>query len=171
MSRFDDMKHQMQQNPQLQAAQQWYSALPQRDQMIVKGVGLFVALALVFVILYAPLMKENSRLQQRVQKATQTYNLIAENAYKFGSVSSSSNSGGRPVLAVATQEARGQGVTLSRYEQDGNGLRIWLDKIPFDDAVAWLETLNHKHGIRVSQITVDQQSGRGWVNVRATLTP
>ena len=168
MSQLDQLKTQLNNQPQVQAVQQWYQALPARDQLIVRAVGLFVALALVFVVIYAPLIKEQRSLQSKLDRAVVSYNKIAENAHKFGGAGGT-NAG--PVLSVVTQQARRSGITLSRYEQDGKGLRIWVDKVAFDEAIAWLEELQAKNGIVVSQINIDRKDNPGWVDLRATLSP
>lgn len=168
MSQFDQLKEQINNQPQVQAAKSWYLALPQRDQLIVKGVGIFVAAALVFLIVYAPMIKQQRQLESKLDRALVTYNKIADNAHKFGGAAGTSSG---PILSVVSQQARRSGVTLSRYEQDGKGLRIWVDKVAFDEAIAWLEELQAKNGIRVTQINIDRKDNPGWVDLRATLTP
>jgi len=167
MSQAQQIIDQLRNHPQVKAAQGWYQALPARDQLVVKGVGIFVAAALVFVLIYAPLINDQRSLENRLERAISSYNRIAENAHKFGGAGTS----GGPILSVVTREARSAGVTLSRYEQDGSGLRIWIDKVAFDEAISWFEQLQATHGIRVSQINIDRKDSPGWVDVRATLTP
>lgn len=168
MSRFEEMSAKLASNQQLQPAIQWYQALTTRDQAIVKGLAGFCVAALVFLLVYAPLIKDQGKLQNRLDRAVATYNKIAENAHKFGGAGGSS---GAPILSLVTQEARNQAITLSRYEQDGKGLRVWVEKVSFDEGITWLENLNAKHGIRVSQINIDRKDNPGWVDIRATLTP
>lgn len=168
MSQIDQLKDQLINHPQVKAAQSWYQSLPGRDQLIVRGVAIFVALALVFLLIYAPLIKDQQRLESKLDRAVASYNRIADNAHKFGGATGTS---GGPILSVVTQQARKSGITLSRYEQDGKGLRVWLEKVAFDEAIEWLENLQSSNGIRVSQINVDRQENPGWVDIRATLTP
>lgn len=167
MSKIQEITQQITAQPQVQAGIQWYQALSARDQLIVRGVGLFVALALVFLIVYAPLIKDQRSLEGRLDRAVASYNKIAQNAHKFGGAGTSSG----PILSVVTQQARRSGITLSRYEQDGKGLRIWVDKVAFDEAIAWLEELQAKNGIAVSQINIERKDNPGWVDLRATLSP
>jgi len=170
MSRIQELQDQVLQNPNVQAAVQWYQSQNARDQLIVKLVACFVALALAFVIVYAPLIRDHRSLQQQLDKSLSTYNMLAENAGKFGSVNSVSSAPKGTLLSKVTQQARLDGIALSRYEQDGNGLRIWLDRVAFDDAMGWLEKLEVSSGIRVSQINVDRAQGSGRVDIRATLS-
>lgn len=167
MSKVQEITQQIATQAQVQAGIQWYQALSARDQLIVRGVGWLVVLALVFLIVYAPLIKDQRSLEGRLDRAVASYNKIAQNAYKFGGAGTSSG----PILSVVTQQARQSGITLSRYEQDGKGLRIWVDKVAFDEAIAWLEQLQADNGIIVSQINIERKDNPGWVDLRATLSP
>lgn len=156
------------QNPVVQQASGWYNGQNQRDQLIVKAVLALLVLALVIVLVYAPLLKGKKNAQAELQRNLTTYNLIASNAGKFGRASASGNQTGS-ILASVTNQAKAQNINLSRYEQDGSNLRVWLDRVVFDDAISWLETLESKHSIVVSQITVDATNSVGRVDIRATL--
>ena len=170
MSRLEEITEQLNSHPQVRNARNWYDALPKRDQAVVKGVtGLLVA-ALIFVLIYAPLIRTNQTLQASLDKHIAVYELIAENAGRFGNVSTTTASSG-PILSRVTQSARQSGIKLDRYEQDGKGVRVWLDRVKFDRFIAWAETLGTGHGIFVSQISIDRDADTGWVGVRATLTP
>ncbi|WP_221798630.1 type II secretion system protein GspM [Oceanobacter mangrovi] len=168
MSQLAELKSRLAAHPQLQAAQGWYRALPARDQLIVKAVAGFVGLCLVYLMVFAPLLQGNASAQKGLQKNLELYNLIASNADKFGGRTVTAASG--PILPMISQSARQDNIKLDRYEQDGKGVRIWLDHIEFDRFIAWVESLQVRHGIRVSQITVDSNDAPGWVDVRATLT-
>lgn len=170
MSRIEELSQQITEHPQWMAAQSWYLALPERDRLVVKAVTALLVAALVFVLVFAPLIRTNQTLQAGLDKRVAVYELIAENAGQFGGVSSSgaaASSG--PLLSRVTQSARRAGVKLDRYEQDGKGVRIWLDKVKFDQFISWVETLASQHDIYISQITLDRDDAVGWADVRATL--
>ncbi len=164
------LQAQLQSNKTVQAAQHWYQSLPTRDRLVVKGISALLVLALVFVTIYAPLIRSQKAAALSLEKNLATYNLLAENAHRFGGVSSAA-AADAPILATVTQQAKKAGIVLSRYEQDGKGLRVWVEKAAFDDAISWLEGMQARHGIRVSQITIDRTDRSGLVDIRATLTP
>lgn len=154
--------------PSVQQAKNWYVSLPKRDQLVVKLVSALLVVALVFVMFYAPLLQSKKMAQSQLERNLITYNLIASNAGRFGGVSQVNQSGS--ILSATTSLAQQQGVNLSRYEQDGANLRVWLDKVAFDEAIAWFETLEAQRGIRVSQISIDKTDRAGRVDIRATLS-
>jgi general secretion pathway protein M len=162
---------QLNKDPRVSAAKDWYSQLPSRDRVVVNGVATFAVIAIVFSLVFAPMLKRQDALAVELDKQLALYNLMANNGAQFNNGSMGvSAAAEQPILAVVTQQARNSNVTLTRYEQDGNGLRIWLENVSFDDTITWLETLNSRFGIRVSQINIDRDSQPGRVDIRATLS-
>jgi general secretion pathway protein M len=172
MSRFDmqELQQRISANPGVQQAVNWYLALGDRDRLIVRGLGVLLTVALVFVLVCAPLLRNHQQLAADLERKTATWNLIAENAWRFGSTTTTA-SADTAVLPLITQSARKAGIKLDRYEQDGKGVRIWIDRIEFDAFISWVEQLQANDHVVVSQITVDSDPARGWVDVRATLSP
>lgn len=152
---------------QVKAAHHWYETLPPRDQKIVLGVGILLIVALIFSLIYAPLLRARSMAESQLERSRATYQLLAENAGRF--TADGNSSAGAPLLTVITQQARSANINLSRYEQDGQALRIWLDRASFDDAMTWFEELQSRHGVRAGQITIDKTDVSGRVDIRATL--
>ncbi|MGB1091068.1 MAG: type II secretion system protein GspM [Oceanobacter sp.] len=169
MSQLDEYRDKLINHPQILAANQWYSALSSRDQLVVRVVGWAVIAALVFLLIFAPLIKANQQHERSVAKRQQVYNLIAENAHRFGGASGTIAEG--PILPLVSGKAQKHGLKLDRYEMDGKGVRVWLDAVAFDQFIAWAEELQSKHTIRVSQITVDATDSLGRVDVRVTYMP
>lgn len=167
-AQFDKQRQQVAQNPQLQQAVQWYQSKAAYEQNILKGLAAVVLVLLVWSLFYAPLLNSRTQAQAALEKNLATYQLIASNAGQFGGVNASANQN-RSVLAAVTQAARKHSVNLSRYEQDGAQLRVWLEKVAFDEAIQWLEALQKQDGIVVSQISIDQSASAGRVDIRATL--
>ena len=154
-------------NPYMQQGVQWYGGQSSRDQNIIKAVALLLVLALVFLMVYAPLLQGRTSAEAELNKNIKIYNLLASNAGRFATGAASNNS--VSILSAVTNQARAQNLNLSRYEQDGANLRIWLDRVPFDDAISWLEALERQYAVSVSQISIDRTDSVGRVDVRATL--
>lgn len=150
------------------SARGWYDALPARDRLVVRLVAVLMVIAVIFLLVYAPLLKAQRAAEATLQKNLANYNLLADNAHRFGG--SSSGNSDAPLLAVVTQQAKQSGINLSRYEQDGKGLRVWLDAVSFDDAASWMEQLQAGNGIHVTQVTIDRSDRPGVVDIRATLS-
>jgi len=169
MSFTDKLKNSFNADPRVQQAQGWYRDQTPRDQAVVKLVAGLVAAALIFLIFVAPLIKQNRALNSKLESATGFYNLMAENADRFAS-GRAATAGNKPLLGVVSQQARRYQITLTRYEQDGESLRVWMDNVSFDDAATFMENLARSQGVRVSQINIDRSQESGRANIRATFS-
>ena len=158
----------LQQQRSVQMARQWYAQLSGRDRLIVKLVAALLVLMLWLCRVWMPLLRGKAMAESQLERNRATYQQLADNAGRFGNAAAAT--GNAPLLTVVTQQARSAGISLSRYEQDGQALRIWLEKAPFDDAISWLESLQAQQGVRASQISVDKTDSSGRVDIRATLT-
>jgi general secretion pathway protein M len=79
---------------------------------------------------------------------------------------------GESLLVVVDRSAResGLGSALAGSEPSGpGGLRVRLEKAPFDAIVGWLARLAQQNGIRVDGATVDSAGAPGLVNASVIL--
>ena len=171
MKALDKLRSSLESDPRVQQARDWYHAQAPRDQLIVRGVAILLALSLTFLILVLPLLQQNTQLSTTLNAKMSFYNTMADNAGRFaqgrGASAAASNT---PLLALVSQQARKSGVTLTRYEQDGDSLRVWVDGAAFDEAITWMEELGRQFGVRATQVNIDRIGDAGRVNIRATFS-
>jgi len=78
----------------------------------------------------------------------------------------------RSLIVVIDDAAREAGLasSLASSEPSGQGgLRVRLDKAPFDTLVGWLARLAEQRGIRVDSATIDSAGAPGLVNAGIVL--
>lgn len=167
LSRISD---QLASDPRAQQAKDWYQHQTPRDQLIVRAVAVLVLLAVIFSLFFAPLIKQNESLNNELTQKLGFYQLMIDNAPQFGGRAAVASSDGKSLLASVGNQARASQVRMTRYEQDGDSLRVWLDNVSFDDTMTWIETLSQRHSVFVSQINIDRTDNSGLVDVRVTFT-
>lgn len=75
------------------------------------------------------------------------------------------------LLSTLAAAAQSQQITLKRFEpQAGNELRVWLENIPFNKLILWLDSLQQLHDIHTKQVTVYRRDLPGLVNAVIVLT-
>lgn len=157
-------------DPRVRQVQDWYQAQTVRDQLVVRLVLGLIILAVVFSIFVAPLIRQNSELKSQLETKTEFYELMAKNGARFSGSSVGVSSLDKPILAVVSQQARKDQIQLTRYEQDGESLRVWVDNASFDDSARWIERLSRTQGVQVGQINIDRKPEPGRVDLRVTFT-
>lgn len=155
--------------PSVIQLRQWYQAQNERDKNLLKMLFTFLLVLLFYLLIISPALQSNQSAKAALSKNIQLYNLIADNAHRFGQVGST-NSTQTSLLSVISQQAQQRGLSLNRYEQSDQAVKIWLEDVSFDQVMDWLEDLKISSNIMVKQINVDKQTLSGRVSVRATLS-
>lgn len=164
----EKLKSQITSTGSYQAAHTWYSALSERDKLIVKGLSILFAIALFASWIWQPMLKANQSAESKLASELKFHSFMKENAHKI-SKGNAPTSGGGSILGTVNQLAKTKGIALKRFEPEGsNGLRVWLDKVEFNKAIDWLELLEAEKGIGVEQISIDKVNS-GIVNIRVVL--
>lgn len=169
MSKFSEQAHaqvnQLKQNKYVLQARAWYDGLNQRDQRFVKVVAILFVSALLFNWIWHPVMQMETHAQKRYESALKLHQHMKDNAPSGTSTSTTSNDGS--LLGIVNSIAKAKGVTLKRFEPNGTtGLRVWLDKVDFNKAIDWIETLEASKGITAEQMNIEKVNS-GIVNIRA----
>jgi general secretion pathway protein M len=155
---------------------EWFGNLDAREQRMaivaaaVLGVLVFFSVWLSFTHQASQLDKtvaEQRALRQWMQKSAQEAEQLRNVLRISGKVNTSQS-----LLALTDQTARqGRlGGALKREEPEGqNIVRVWLEQAAFDDVVEWLDDLQRRFGVSVTNITVDKRDMPGRVDARITL--
>ncbi len=147
----------------------WYRRLPDRDQLLF---NLLLGLAIVAVIVIAVLLPSARYALSSVgdyQQARDDLQWLRANEHAAIKVA---NADSNPVdanslLSMSVASAKEFGIKFRRYEPTADGdLRIWLEKVPFDKLVGWVQAIAGRHQLNVDNMTVSPEAGNGLVNAR-----
>jgi type II secretory pathway component PulM len=73
-------------------------------------------------------------------------------------------------LVDSSARESGLGKSLASSQPTGDkGLRVRLDRVPFDGMVAWLARLSQSHGVRVDSAEIEAAGEPGLVNAGLVL--
>lgn len=166
-NRIQELKYQLQHMPMVVKYEQWYHKLAEREQKAVYSVSVLLVLALLYSLIWSPAQSGYVKAQKALQRELSLHQWMQDNRHRVAGAGATSAGEGGSLLAVINQTARKQQITLSRFEPDGEqGVRIWLEKAPFDDVMAWVQHLETQ-GVVVSQLNADRD-GQGFAGFRIT---
>lgn len=155
----------------------WLEGLEPRERLLLYFAAAVFILFLVYVLVLHPLHTGYSRLQASVAEQRDTAQWMQQSARQAKRLLAGSNAtarslGGRSLLAVTDSTARagGLGPALKRIEPEGgDGVRVWLKGVSFDDLVKWLGTLSASHSVDVVSASLERDEAAGRVDARLTL--
>lgn len=156
----------------------WWAGLVPREQRIVLG-GL-VALGVVFLWLgvWEPIAASRAELRSDVSRLSADLTWmqqVSDQVRRRGAQQRQpiSAGAGGSVLTLIEVSANAAGIkqALGRVQPEGGGARLSFDEVGFDALVGWLNDLENRHGLQISQLAVDVSSSPGMVSARLMVEP
>lgn len=155
---------------------QWFSTLSQRErQMVLSAVTVIV----LFVIyqLWSTFTSHIDNLQHRVDNQQNIQSWMRQAANEVKQLRGTGVAGTRPkgkqlLLGLIDRSAKQNklGTSLQKVQPEGEqGVRVWLEKAAFDNIITWLDNLQYKHGLVITDISIDSQDITGMVNARVLI--
>lgn len=149
----------------------YYETAAPREQTALKALGVFLSLVLILLLVILPLHRFNSGAVADYRAQRETLQWMQDNRASIGnSVSQKQRDPGASLLTLANQSAREFGFAFKRYEPNANqGLNLWLEQVPFNQVVKWLEALERDYGIIAVEFSASRRDEAGIVDVRVVL--
>ncbi|MDX1801958.1 MAG: type II secretion system protein M [Marinobacter sp.] len=165
--------------PPVQKLVTQYDQLPRRDQQALTLLAVAVMLAIVYFAIWRPAVAYREDAEAARDNAAELVSWMQANQARIQQLAKSQNKGGsststlsdsRALMSTVTRSAGEAGLTLQRFEPSGErAIRVWLEKVPFNQVAAWLEKLTTDYGIQIDQAALDRGDNPGMVSVRLTL--
>ncbi len=147
------------------------SSMSERERRMVVICAAIAAVVLLFGIVL-PLDRSVAKARQRIEQKTGDLAWMRSVAPELAAAGPSVPVSQDSLLVVVDRSARESslGTALAGSEPSGaGGLRVRLEKAPFDTLVAWLARLSEQNGIRVDSATIDNAGKPGLVNAAVVL--
>ena len=151
----------------------WWAARNERERQILSLGGGALILILFYLAVWEPLGKSQTRRETALTDARELamrLELLATQSQRGRNTNVVAS--GQSLLSVVDQSAKTSaiGKPPSRLQPEGdNTVRLWFEDVPFDSVLRWLNDLQQRQGVRVSDADIERESGSGLVNVRLTL--
>lgn len=151
----------------------WYANLADRERRMV-NVGAVVAAVLLLLAIVLPLNRNIAQARQRVavKQADLAFiqNAIPQISGAGAGATQRATAESLVVLIDSSARESGLGKSLSSSQPTGDkGLRIRLERVPFDGMVAWLARLSQNHGVSVVSAEIESAGEAGLVNAGLVL--
>ncbi|WP_105188045.1 type II secretion system protein GspM [Pseudoalteromonas sp. T1lg48] len=143
----------------------WQSLKPQEQRLLSIAGVIFIIFFFVMVI-YRPLNNAVADAKQELGKQQELLQFVQQSVVqikaKGGAVKVAS--GGNVTQVVNSTRSRYQ-IEISRMQPSGEGLRLNIDSVPFNQLLAWLDDIVKNHGVTISNIELSLDPKPGHVRV------
>jgi general secretion pathway protein M len=148
----------------------YYETAAPREQIALKALGIFLSAVLILLLVILPLHHFNSGAIADYRAQRDTLQWMHDNRAGISSDTQKQRAPDASLLTLANQSARNFGLVFKRYEPNANqGLNLWLEQVPFNQVVKWLEELERTSGVVAIEFTATRRDEAGVVDVRIVL--
>ncbi|MGH8222127.1 MAG: type II secretion system protein GspM [Woeseiaceae bacterium] len=153
----------------------WFDGLEQRERTMVLLAAVFVALAVLYLAVWAPLDRAHKGVAASVQTwKTALADLRPLRVRMQSTAGTTANAAGQGqslvVVVDSTLRQRGLYSSLQRSQPTAqNSIRLEFENTAFDDLVLWLGDLSGAYGMQVQSGSFSRNSSSEPGRVNATL--
>lgn len=144
-----------------------WQQLNEREQRVLLCLIPVVIIFILYSFIWQPLNESVAKNEAKLARQQALLTWVEENSAR---VKASSTSGRRASKGSATsivnRTAKQYQITISRIQAQGKGVQVWVDEVPFNTLLLWLERLSDQEGLNVSNIDLSVTDKSGVVRVR-----
>jgi len=143
-------------------------ALNLREQRLVIAMASVIVFFILYSTIWSPLNSGIDSASQKVERYQKLQTLVQTETARYqslagsGSVSSSKGS----LSSVVNRTAGRNQIAIARMQPQGDNLQVWIDEVPFNKLLAWLEQLSTRENISVKAIDLINGEQPGVIKVR-----
>jgi len=142
-----------------------------REQMLILGCGVAVALYLVWLLVLTPIQNKRDQLLSANIASTQTLGRVQITAAQIQQLRNAGASGSTEnISGLIDTTLRANGLAMSGFQPGSNGeVRVRLDRAGYGPLMQWLYEIEFKQGITVSDLSIATTNEPGQVTVNLRL--
>lgn len=146
---------------------EWFAGLNQREQLSLVALGFALGLYLLYMLAWAPLAdrREELALQNvRVAESLQRVDAMVSEIISLRDEGGASTAQ-RNLTALVNQSTNRHGLQVSRLQPNSRGdIQVRLENAVFDDLLAWLDQMENREGLLVTEVAITKTKTAGRVN-------
>lgn len=157
--------------------QLWFSKLQKKEQHMLAGTAVFVAVTLLYLIIWEPvfesLQQETTKLQS--QKKNLSWMQQAEREIQAIRTSGQyvpTQANNQSISTLVERSAVSSGIRgdISKINADKKqNIKVDFKSVEFDRVVQWLGKLQNDYGITPKNVSINRTDSAGMVSCRVTL--
>jgi len=145
---------------------EWFAGLNQREQLSLIALGLALILYLLYMLAWAPLAERRERLEQQnvgVAESLQRVDAMVSEIMRLRGGGAGAVQ--RNLTALVNASTARHALQVSRLQPNSRGdIQVRLENAAFDDLVAWLDELENRESLLVTEVSITQSGTSGRVN-------
>lgn len=150
----------------------WFLQKTAKEQKILVIGGVFSCLLLSYAFIYLPAARNTTTLEKRITSQQNDLLLMQSMAAKVKQLSGNkavTTTDSTQIMTLIEKTAKQHNLKISKINPlSKQRLLISFEKVMFNDAVRWLDSLQTKHSISVEKLNA--QNNKNSINIQITLS-
>jgi general secretion pathway protein M len=146
---------------------EWFARFNQREQLSLVLLGLVLGVYLLYMLAWAPLDKRREQLARQNESVAQSLQRVDA---MVSEIMRLRDGGGatttqRNLTSLVNQSTSQRGLQVSRLQPSSRGdIQVRLEGAVFDDLLAWLDEIENREGLLVTEVAITRAGDVGRVN-------
>ena len=138
---------------------------PREKGMLLASV-VFLFSVVYYVLIWQPLSERIEQQETILQQLVAMNTRLKNAAPDIIAARKSATTTPAQVSRVISDSASAHSVVIRRIADRGENIQVWIEPVVFNDLLKWLNALDEKYALRVTQIDVSAAEKPGMVNVQ-----
>lgn len=145
----------------------WFVQLNQREQLSVLVLAAALGLYLLYMLLWLPLDGNREQLAQQnegIGGSLQRVDAMVSEIMRLRD-GGGANTSQRNLTSLVNQSTSRRGLQVARLQPNSRGdIQVRLEGASFDDLLGWLDEIENREGLLVTEVAITQTGAAGRVN-------
>lgn len=146
----------------------WFAGLNQREQLSLVFLGFALTLYTLYMLAWLPLAERRDQLaaqNKSVAASLQRVDAMVSEIMRLRD-GGGANASERNLAALVNQSTARHNLQVSRLQPNSRGdIQVRLENAVFDELLAWLDELENREGLLVTEVAITPSAAVGRVNV------
>lgn len=138
---------------------------PREKGMLLAAVVFLFSVG-YYVLIWQPLSERIEQQETMLQQLVAMNTRLRSAAPDIIAARKSATTTPAQVSRVISDSASAHSVVIKRIAERGENIQVWIDPVVFNDLLNWLNALDEKYALRVTQIDASAAEKTGMVNVQ-----
>jgi general secretion pathway protein M len=146
---------------------EWFAGLDQREQLSLVVLGFALGVYVLYMLAWVPLAERRDQLRVQNQSAAESLQRVDAMASEILRLRAGGgvNTAQRNLTALVNQSTGRHNLQVSRLQPNSRGdIQVRLENAVFDDLLAWLDEVENREGLLVTEVAITQAGSAGRVN-------
>lgn len=145
----------------------WWQQLNIREQRLVVVMSALISIFILYGLIWQPMNESIETSKLKIERQQKLLTWVQESAQRYQQAKrNGGRSSGESLSSIVNRTSRLEKITITRMQPQGDDLQVWIDEIPFNQLLSWLEKLASRDGLQVKNIDLSKADQQGVVRVR-----